>query len=231
MLAGTSLFLDSSLQAYYKAEDLTDSKNSNTLTDHGTVAFNAAKFNNGFDLGTSNSTKYVDIASKLNYTGGAYSIAGWVKITTEPSGAAYGIFAAKEDVTDTAIVAWYDDTAGTKTIQFKFIRIGGIDFTSTVSSGALGTSVFHHIVVINDGAGNIKGYVDNVVSTPQAFSGAGAAASNQCVIGADQNGNQRASAIIDDVGFFNKALSAAEVNILYNDIQLAGAAAGDFKFL
>ena len=53
----TNTFLkDPSLQAYYKLENTNDSKGSNNLTNYNSVAFNAAMFGNGADMGSANST-------------------------------------------------------------------------------------------------------------------------------------------------------------------------------
>ena len=63
-LYSTPLFTDSSLKAYYRLEDENDSKNSFTLTNTGSVAFNAAKFSNGMDTGTTNGhNKYLRTSS------------------------------------------------------------------------------------------------------------------------------------------------------------------------
>src|SRR6478736_10076054 len=88
-LASTSLINDANLIAYYKAENANDSKGSNTLTNNNTVAFSAAKFNNGFDGGSANTNKSMSIANALSFSGGAYSITLWVKLNTEITASTY----------------------------------------------------------------------------------------------------------------------------------------------
>jgi len=63
--AATSLFQDANCKAYYNLEDLVDLKGGFNLTNYNSVTFTSAKFNNGSNLGTSNSTKYLEIANNL----------------------------------------------------------------------------------------------------------------------------------------------------------------------
>jgi len=58
-------------------------KNSNDLTNNGTTAFVAAKFNNGADFGTANSTKYLSRAANIVAGNSDLSVSLWVKLTTE----------------------------------------------------------------------------------------------------------------------------------------------------
>lgn len=80
----TSLMTDPNLEGYYRAENVNDaSGNSRTLTNNGSVAFAAMKFNNGFDLGDNNSSKYLSIASTfdLNTSNtGSHSICVWINL-------------------------------------------------------------------------------------------------------------------------------------------------------
>ncbi len=218
-LAGISLFNDANLQAYYKLENTSDSKGANTLTNTGTTPFNAAKYNNGADFGANNSTKYLSVANALGWNGGAYSIVGWVKISTEPSSGTYQqIFAVRHYVTGTSLSVYYTDSSGQKQLLFWRGRIGVADEGPTVNISALGTSAFHHLAITYDGT-NVRGYLDgSLIGGPTAASGNGNVNqySDNATIGIAPNQlGAYVSGIEDDVAFFNKALSLAEIGTLY----------------
>src|ERR1035437_6003654 len=80
----SGLFNDASLVSYYRLESTADAKGSNTLTNNNTVAFNAAKFNNGGDQGASNTNKYLSRADALGLNGSnPFSRSYWIKLQTE----------------------------------------------------------------------------------------------------------------------------------------------------
>lgn len=95
-LSTTTLFSDSSLQAYYRfntGELTTDSKGSNTLTNVNTVGEATGKFGIGADFGTANSDKYLHIASNLGMNlASDYSVSLWVKCRTEPASGEFQFF-------------------------------------------------------------------------------------------------------------------------------------------
>jgi len=224
-LALTALFNDANLQEYYKLED-TSGKNGNTLTNNGTTPFNAAKFNNGADGGTTNTTKYLRVASALGYNNTAYSISLWVKLNTEIAANTYCFAELVHAGTGTTLVIDYNYNGGSRQIEVYHLRLG-IASGNVTAIQSLGTSVWHHMVLTWD-ATTVKGYIDGAsFGTPANDAGTGSGGTSGLTI-LDQRtaGSSPASAIIDDVGLFNRVLTAAEVSTLYKD-----AGAGFFAFM
>lgn len=155
---------DPALVAYYRLEDINDNKGSRTLTNYGSVSFNAAKFNNGADYGSDNSSKMLyrqDDNYNFNYgLNNNITLSGWFKIQTEPTtGQAQSFFCFQLDQYHNASyqryfyrLYYYNDN-GTKKI-----------WTSNNSGGSyavtLGTSEWHHIAMTTDASGNQKIYLD-----------------------------------------------------------------------
>ena|SRR3990167_5695754 len=211
-----NLYNDPNLQEYYQLEDLTG-KNGNTLTNNNTVAFSAAKFNNGADTGASNTNKSLSIASALGYAGGAYAISFWVKIITEPGVSAnYFLAEVEDDGTDTILRVYYQNVAGTRQMIFGRFKVGVGEDSFTYASGNLGTSALYHVVVTYNGI-TVRGYVNNIDVGNVAASGSGVSAiSDGFRIFTESTLTDFASAIIDDVALFNRNLTAADVNLIFN---------------
>jgi len=216
-LHSLELLQDANLQAYYRLEDVTDSKNSYDLTNVGTVAFNAAKYKNGGDCGETNNSKYLTVANNLGIDGGAISIASWVKCKTEIG---TGLYIFLNQVSTTSKVKneiWYDYNGGTRRLVFSREQVG-LTPTQVAYTVTLGTSDWHHIAYTYDGT-NIRGYVNGVlIAGPTAASGNGSTAvSSGFTIGArwDGSASYYASMIFDDTAVFNRALTLAETKSLY----------------
>ncbi len=202
----TPLFNDASLISYYKLENLTDSKGSNTLTNHNGVAFNPAKFNNGADFGTNNTIKYLS-AGNLGIDGGAVTIAGWIKRT----GNGQRLIAQCNDNSDVEYVI--EEDATTIYVRRERINVASDSVSYTVDP----SSKFYYVVLTYDTV-TLRLYVDGVErGTPVATSGNGTGTNpNAFTLGANINGLNQASGIIDDVIVFSRALTAGEISNLYN---------------
>lgn len=214
-LLGLSLYNDANLQEYYKLED-TSGKNGNTLTNNNTVAFNAAKFNNGADGGSSNTNKYLNVASALSYAGGAYSISLWIKLQTEIPSGVYDICELQETTTDTTLLFTYEYNSGTRRLNCGRLR-PGVSFDGIAYNTNLGTTVTHHIVLTYSGS-TVHLYVDNVDVGNIASSGGGSV--NQTSgfeILSGRSVTNFTSAIIDDVALFDRELTSGEVNTIYTE--------------
>lgn len=216
-LYSTQLFSDSSLVGYYRAENANDSKGSNNLTNNGTTPFNSAKFNNGFDFGASNSSKYMSIASGLGVDlSGAYSVSFWFKCATEPTSGTFPRLIDWRSTTGTTRYAIinYSNPSGTKQLD---VDISGGTGSYSVT---LGTSDFHNIILTCSAGGSAKLYLDNVqVATATRST---STSTNNLAIGAAVGGSLFSSGIIDDVAFFSKELSASEVNSIYTGVFDSG---------
>lgn len=225
-LSTTTLINDPNLQAYYKLEDTSDSgPNGHTLTNTGGVTFTAAKYNNGANLGMSNTTKYLHESNNLGITGGAISIVGWVKLLTELSGVGLSqyILFMQSDAT-TNFVDYdirYQYNAGNPNLLFVRNPYGHPGGTITYPI-TLGITNFYHFALTCDASGNMNGYVNgvNVGSVTNTNTGLNIGHIDGYFIGVDDEltpTSDAASALFDDNAVFNRALTAAEVLLLAKD--------------
>ncbi len=208
---------DANFQAYYKLEDVNDSKGSNNLTNNNSVAFSSSKYGLGADSGTANTNKYLRVANALGFNGGAYSIALWVKLNTEITANTYTFCELVDGTTGTTLVIDYNFNGGSPQIEVFRLR-AGISAGAVTAIQTLGTSVFHHMVITYDGT-TITGYIDGAsFGTPATNTGNGSGVSTGFTILDGRNAPNNttcASAIIDDVGCWNRALTGREVANLY----------------
>lgn len=222
-LANTSLLTDGNLVAYHKLEDTSDSKGSYTLTDHGTVPFNSGKFGNAADGGASNSTKYLTNATNLGIAGnGAFSISFWLNLTTDVASGLYILMQFNSTLTaDRYLQLNYNYNGGSQNLQVDAGGSGSnIQWTHTI-----GTAAWHHLVVTRAASdGTVKLYFDDVMQASGAAGTVNGAADSVSLL-AGTGGAGKVSGLIDDVGWFSKVLSQAEVDTLFNP---ASAAARSF---
>lgn len=220
-----ALLADPALKAYYRMEAdalTTDSSGQGkTLTNNNSVGEATGKYGGAADFGTANTNKSLSIADALGYaTGTGYSFSCWVKIRTELSGADdYRVLVNNsESLTDSMLQLMYNRISGVNKVQFQRYK-NGIGAAGVVSKDVnLGTTDWHHIVGVYDGS-NVNLYVDNVaVGNVAAPNNGNNGASDAFAIGANIALVQYINAYIDDVACFAKALSAAEVSLLYNNL-------------
>lgn len=172
-----TLLTSPNLKAYYRMTSgavTTDSSGqSKTLTNNGSVATTTGKFGNAADFGTNNSTKSLSIADKLSYSGGAFSISMWAKITTEitSDGVSYVLYTVSDPVSKTVLELLYQQRSGVKNVVFRRVK-NGVSYDETILAITLGTTNWHLIVGTYDG-GTLKMTIDNVAATPLSASGDG----------------------------------------------------------
>lgn len=212
-LAGTSLISDANLIAYYKLEDVNDSKGSNTLTNNGSGSFSAARFDNGYDQGTANATKYLSVSSNLGIAGNAdISVSFWVKLNAEIASGNWTLSSHNSNLTANGYFDLeYQYNAGTRRFQ---VDTSGTSFSVNTT---IGTSAFHHIVYTRNVSGNTATlYYDNSSIGTSAV-GVPADPGNIFGMGAFRAGsNISAACLFDDVAVFNRVLSSGEVTTIYN---------------
>ena len=212
-LLNTNLFTDSNLVAYYRLEDISDSKGSNTLTNNGSIAFNPAQYANGADLGETNTSKYLSRPDSLGIGGNSeFSVAFWIKLRTEISSGLYRLISFYSQIgADRYLIFNYEYNAGA--LRLTANAAGGTTADYTVT---LGTSTFHHVAVTRSVSGNaLKLYFDGTLVASGTI-GTDTAGDNQFLIGSVLGGGSYASALIDDMGIFNRVLTATEIGTLYN---------------
>ena len=216
-LGSTKLFNDPTLLGYWKLENVNDAKGSNTLTNNATVAFNAAKFNNGADTGTT--AKY--LSSTTSYTVGAqnaFSVSLWYKSNQATAAVAGGIMQNVDGTADTSFGIEYFSTTSINRLRFSITRLG-TSSTNITDIRDLGTTNFFHLAMTYDGS-RLKGYVNGALVGDVAFtSGVGTGTNSDSLrIGAAGNTSFCMNGIADDVAIFSKALTSKEINGIYTGV-------------
>ncbi|NTW32251.1 MAG: LamG domain-containing protein, partial [Bacteroidetes bacterium] len=231
--------LTTGLVGYWKLDessgDAADcSGNNRTMTNEGSTPFASCLINNGGDLGTTAGSKYFGKTSEtfgVTSLTNARSISMWVKLRTEAPTAAYPTGCYGINVWTTKINGGnamsygldYGDgqiwghTAGTKWL--RAYQYGYNEYYAEYQI-ALGTTNWHHLVwtYAGNGTSNLKLYIDGSLVSQANPSDGGSGwgvypTSNRGFIGMD---NTNTPGYFDEVGFWSRALTAAEVTSLYN---------------
>lgn len=204
--------------ALYHLSSTTDAGGNNYhLTNNGTVTFVAGKFGNCADLGTSNSSKSLTVASALGITTGAMSMSGWFKVRTEIGSSVYELFhhsystGGGNDDLDNRL--YYDYNSGTRRLVFRRYTNAAADANYTIT---LGTSLWYHLAYVFTGSA-VNGYVNgNLVATVAA---AGVtyndSTGNGFRIGMYEGGFNYASVMVDEVSVHSTALTANQIRQIY----------------
>jgi len=213
-----SLRNDANLKAYYRLENTSEEVQAITITNNNSVAFNAAQFSYGADFGSSNTNKSLVATNDLGITGGAMSIALWIKLSAEISSGTW-VFASQGDAgNDVHYIIEYQYNSGTRRMAFHRFK-GPSTFDTLTYNITLGTSSWYHIALTYDSS-TVRGYINgSEVGSGTSSSGNGTSGGVDSVsIGASWIPDAHTSAIIDDVVFFDDALTAAEVLNIYTGI-------------
>lgn len=225
----TALFDDANLIAYYRFNSgalTTDSKGSFTLTNNNTVGEGTGKFGIGADFGSSNSTKYFSRNDGV-FTSQNKTLSLWVKLNTEISSGEW-YFAYSYNKTDgREHNISYQYNSGTRRLDFRCSKtnVAAQDIFYNVT---LGTSSWHNIVLTFNGS-VIKGYLDGSPVGELNSTGNGSTEyldvfgiGNSLSVANRNPGTGYASAIIDDISLFSRALSDDEILLLYNQKDSGG---------
>lgn len=209
------------LLAYYTADNTGNDALGNyngTLTNGAT--YGTGIINNGFSFDGVND--YVDLGNNLDFDGTTpFSISCFVYHDTSFSTFAH--YLSKISYSPSAL--GYQLNTSSDKIRFYLTALrngGGYCYVETTNS-VLTINTWHHVVMTYDGSQDISGvniYVDN---TSVALSSLGnnltgsTSNSDNSSIGAGSNGTAYyMRGIIDEVGVWNRELTATEVTELYN---------------
>lgn len=222
-LINTTLYSDPNLVAYYQLENSNANIGGHNLSVTGTINYISAEFNNGSSSGTSNSSNCLSVANSLGIAQTACSFSFWIKILTEPSSntaqALFGLRTVGSGSNYIDWILWYADVSGTKQLQF-FRQKPGIGVDGPTYNIDLGTSNFNYIAFTYDNT-NLNGYLNGaLVAGPTSASGVGVGGGTLFTLHASNSGgpNDTSSCVIDDFAIFTRALTAQEINYLYNGI-------------
>lgn len=229
-----TLRTDANLVAYWRFEaDGTDELAAYSLTAVGSPAFSTAKFGNGLDLGTSNSSKAEDSTSAPT-NGGDFTVGGWIKVNTEPTndGNSYALARGGQAAAGVDMALFYYQAGGVYKIDLMRNRNGvATDIVTYSLPGALGTADYNHIMgTYKNSTGEAIIYFNgaNVASATLSTSN-GNAMTAYWGIGYNKSNaglRQWASTIQDDWVVFNRVLTSAEVLNIATGTSTPAAAGG-----
>ena len=211
--------LPTSLVSYWDLEEASGTRydlvGSNNLTDTNTVAGATGLVGEGASYTYANS-EVLETASNLGITGGVCSVSMWVKLSTEITSGKWGFFSQGDAGTDVQFGIGYDYNGGTQRIYVNRQKQNTSN-NPIYNTVTLGTSDWHHIVLTYDGS-TLEGFYNGTSFGTLSTSGNGASSGvNHFNIGQDQTGfADYCTAYIDEVGVWNKAITADEVSDLYN---------------
>lgn len=207
--------LSDGTQAYWKMDessgDAADATGNGNTAVSTSVTYSAGKINNGanyngsaFHTVTDNST-----IEPVN----AISIAAWVKISSLSS---YQMLLAKGESAGDTQSYEIRTFAATSQIEVQ-MRAGGGAYIQYRTTTAIGTGSWVHVVATRNGTTN-KIYINGVSDTLAAnTTNAGNIdySTGNLWLG-QRNGGLRFNGSLDEIGLWNRELSAAEVAELYN---------------
>jgi len=201
--------LMSGLLAYWELEDLTDSSgNGKTLTKTGTVNTATGKIDNGHSAAwsASNNLKHLTVFSS-NLGTGDVTLAAWMLQNGQSNSYNPSIVSV-----GTLNRVYLTTTTTNGYAGFYGYDGGSLYATSTT---AVSNNAWHHLVGVRNGT-SVKIYVDGVergsnTGTARNVNATGVYLGSRL----DANDNL-GSATLDEVGVWNRALTAAEITDLYN---------------
>lgn len=204
------------LIAYWKLDEASgsraDSHGSYTLTDNNTVASATGKINDGADLESGNS-EYLSNSSMPIHA--ATSVSFWYK--------------AESDTGNIQVPYAHDGRmGGTESVYFNFHVNSGLSLAFYMSgsggnigadpipSSTISTGTWYHFVITYDSTNGLVIYRDgsSLYTTGSVGTRAGSTA-QPFRIGVDGFGRYT-DGIVDEVGYWSRELTSAEVTSLYN---------------
>jgi len=212
---GASDYLTLANVSYYKFDSgalTTDSVGANTLTNNNTVGESASgKIGYCADNGTA-VNKYFSVASNMGIAGnGSFSYACWVKLNSEiDNGPPNQWFIFNHSSTTTSnryFQIEYQYNGGTRRIRFN--NSGGSSDFYTLT---MGTSNWYHFAVSRSGT-TASCYINGVLVLT-CSQGSDTQGANRLLIGGD--GTYGIKGLVDEAGFWSRALLADEISQLYN---------------
>ena len=203
--------------AYYKLDDVNDAHDSFNLTNNNSATFVAGKIGNGVNL-VKASSQYLSVANNLGVDGGAITISAWLKVGTQPASGEINIVASQfSNPTQTGYDLWYANNSGTLQVKGNRAKANVAD-TGTFFNFTFTADVWFHFVLTYDGT-DIRTYIDGVLKDTTAASGngTGSTASLTTIGSYHGGGTNNFDGVVDEVGYWSRALSSAEIEELYNN--------------
>jgi hypothetical protein len=208
------------LTSYWKLDESSgnalDANSTNVLIDNGTVGATAGGIINGART-FNGSTQYFNVASNASLDVGAtdFSFTCWVKLTTVAS--LQALISKRAGGAAGQYVLYYDNG----TSRFDFFVYNGTTFIGATANtfGLPSTGTWYFLaVVVDDTAKTIKISVNaGAQDTSASYTTSIPSRTDAFQIGAEQIVAQNfLNGAIDEVGFWKRKLTTAEITQLYN---------------
>lgn len=206
-----------SLVSYWKLDESSgnaaDSHGSNTMTNTGSVAYSAAKINNGATV-QDDAGKYFS-SSVVSTASNTFGLSMWVNLTGTSLASPFyrnGTISANNGYgIGVGASSGRFDRAGTDNGNYLNLLVDAVGWLPFGSFGGSGT--FH--VVVTRGATTWTAYINGVVCANTYTYDLFAAPTGSTYIGHEQ-GSSGAAVRLDEIGFWNKELTEADAIALYN---------------
>lgn len=219
----TNLSSDANLEGYWKCDSnilLDSSSNGRDVTKYGTVVSASGKFTggaNGASSGCLAVGEFGGTLSDLDVTSGAFTMLGWFKMNTDIASGAQTVMVKSNSAVHIYSLISYQYNSGAPRLWFYRDKGGGVGSVDHYHTITLGTT-WHQIGMSYDGT-TVRYIVDGSEVSSDAQTGVGTAGySTYFSFLADNDAGGYGSAmnaIADDVVFFSRRLSAAEITTVY----------------
>lgn len=195
-----------------------ESGSGNNLTNYG-ATLTKDRFGNAASAYFFNGSNYMDIA-KPTFTlnpNNSHTYSAWVKVKS------YSKILWNSVITSGGVESGYFVSSlsfaptGQKVVYGLNVAQQG--WSELPHSTNYDTNYIHLVAVYN--TGNMLLYVNGSLVNTMIYNRGGTSANMPFRIGADHSNNQKINGIIDDVGVWNRALTAIEINNLYYGCALA----------
>lgn len=213
-----------SMRVYYHLENTSDSSgNGRTLTNSGSVPFNAAKFRNGANFGTTGSTKVLSLTSNPLSANQVTNLTMtcWIKLNATLNVAAKSIItiAPTTGASGSLYQMYYVITSGV-------LSFGGFNNTTGTSSNVsasatLSSSVWYNVIVVKTGL-KLDLYINGIFKATNTGTGTEtgtATIANNLAIGNNHVPNIQVFAIMDEVIIEERLWSASEIRKYYSQAK------------
>lgn len=182
------------------------------------ITYSLANGKYGQGAGFNGTTSLITQTGTLGISGGAMSMVGWANLSVAPTSTNLEtVFSQGDSVSHTYYDVRYWNNAGVMQLIGERVR-NNTDVARAVFPTTISLGVWNHYAVTYDGA-NVLLYLNSIlVAGPIAGSGNGASLANSGFsIGSylDVPSAQNWNGFIDDVAIFNRALTPAEITVIF----------------
>lgn len=206
---------DANLKAYWKLENVNDSKDSYTLTNGGTTTFTSGKFNNAATFNGSSQYLYRGEDFGLSGASNNMSVSCWFKISSAPDTGVY------------ECIVFFQTINGANRYFYRlyYANIGGVYKIHFQNRGyydvTLSTDTWYHIGFTSNTSDNNIVYLNGtpIISTTASDNTSSGGLSDEFSLGASyySSGSKGdyLNGQIDDVSLFDRELTGTEMRHIY----------------